>query len=128
VRHLLDTQALLWWMADAPQLSAAARSAIASSVNQSLVSAASGWGISVRYRLGRLGLLRAPERLVPHHLTLNGFDVLPVTLAHALGVGQLPLHHRDPFDRMLIAQSVIEKLPLITRDPAFSACDVEVLW
>lgn len=128
MRYLLDTHALLWWITGSPQLSDEARRLIGATENEILVSAVSGWEISVKYQLGKLKATRPPERLIPHHVSANGFGVLPVTLAHGLQVHQLPLHHRDPFDRMLIAQSMLEKLPLITCDAAFSAYDVEVRW
>jgi PIN domain nuclease of toxin-antitoxin system len=98
VRFLLDTHALLWWIADAPQLSAGARRLIEAADHEILVSAVSGWEISVKYQLGKLQLARPPEQLIPHHVDKNGFVVLPVSLAHALQVRRLPLHHRDPFD------------------------------
>ena len=128
MRFLLDTHALLWWIADAPELSAGARRLMEAADHEILVSAVSGWEISVKYQLGKLELAGPPEDLIPRHVAENGFAVLPVSLAHGLQVCRIPLHHRDPFDRMLIAQSQLERVPLISRDPAFAAYDVEVLW
>ena len=82
----------------------------------------------MKYQLGELELAGPPEDLISRRVAENGFVVPPVSLAHGLQVRRIPLHHRDPFDRVLIAQSQLERVPLISRDPAFVACDVEALW
>ncbi len=122
MRLLLDTHALLWWLAD-EGLTADARAAIAAGHNQVLVSAASAWEIAIKRALGRLS---APEDLLDQ-LAASGFDHLPIALRHALAVSDLPAHHRDPFDRMLIAQAMVEGLTVVTRDRRFSAYPVAVL-
>ncbi|MCB0915734.1 MAG: type II toxin-antitoxin system VapC family toxin [Actinobacteria bacterium] len=122
MRLLLDTHALLWWLADAP-LSTVARDLIADPTNVVYVSAASGWEISVKTALGKLV---APDDL-ESSLTDCNFDSLPISFSHALAAGRLPPHHRDPFDRMLIAQAQHEGLTLITRDPRFEPYDVTTL-
>lgn len=122
MRLLLDTHALLWWLAD-EGLAADARAAIAAGDNQVLVSAASAWEIAIKRALGRLS---APEDLLDQ-LAASGFDHLPIALRHALAVSDLPAHHRDPFDRMLIAQAMVEGLTVVTRDRRFSAYPVAVL-
>lgn len=119
MRLLLDTYALLWWLADAP-LSTVARDLIADPSNPVYVSAASGWEISVKQALGKL---TAPNDL-QSAVTDCHFDLLPITFADAVAAGRLPSHHRDPFDRMLIAQTQHEGLTLITRDPQFTPYDV----
>ncbi len=122
MRLLLDTHALLWWLAD-EGLAADARAAIAAGDNQVLLSAASAWEIAIKRALGRLS---APEDLLDQ-LAASGFDHLPIALRHALAVSDLPAHHRDPFDRMLIAQAMVEGLTVVTRDRRFSAYPVAVL-
>jgi PIN domain nuclease of toxin-antitoxin system len=111
VKLLLDTHALLWWLADDPRL---ARSAAASIADAELVavSAASAWEIAIKQATGTL---EGPDDL-PAEMATNGFTELPVTVAHAAAAGALPPHHADPFDRMLIAQARLEGLTLVTRD------------
>jgi PIN domain nuclease of toxin-antitoxin system len=122
VRLLLDTHALLWWLADDP-LSDEATGCIADPGNAVAVSAASAWEISVKSALGKLRF----EGSIVDHVEASGFDPLPVSLRHAERAGALPLHHRDPFDRMLVAQAQAEGMVLVTRDVAFGAYDVELL-
>ena len=120
---LLDTHALLWWLADDPRLPSAAAAVIADTGNQVIVSAASAWEIAIKKAVGRLDV---PDDL-PDVLDASGFDGLPITMSHALAAGSLPRHHDDPFDRMLIAQSHTERLILITVDRRFSRYDVDLL-
>lgn len=123
MRLLLDTHAVLWWQADDRRLSAPARRAIATA-DIVWVSAASGWEVAVKAALGRL---RADE---PFAVTVaaDDFTALPVTLAHAARLQALPSHHADPFDRMLVAQAMVEGATLVTRDAALGAYGVPVLW
>ena len=111
MRLLLDTHALLWWLADDARLDQSAADAIAGAEFVA-VSAASAWEIGIKQSLGKL---TGPKDL-PAELVANGFTELPVTVAHALAAGALPAHHSDPFDRMLVAQSRLEGLALVTRD------------
>ncbi len=121
---LLDTHALLWWLSDDPALKAEARQAIGQASNTIYVSAASAWEISIKKALGKLD---APNDL---HAALlaNDFEALPITLIHATSAGQLPRHHDDPFDRMLIAQARAEQLTLVTHDTIFRAYGIPVIW
>lgn len=123
MKLLLDTPALLWWLGDDPQLGAAARSAIANGGNTVFVSAASAWEIEIKRALGKL---RAPDNLAG---TLAGerFLELPVSFAHAAALRGLPALHRDPFDRMLVAQATVERLTIVTADPVFARYQVAVL-
>jgi len=105
---LLDTHALLWWLADDIRLADAARAAIADSANDAFVSAASAWEIAIKARLGKVSM---PDDL-GEQLAANSFTPLPVQLTHALAVRHLPDHHRDPFDRLLVAQAQVEGLTL----------------
>ena len=128
MRLLLDTHALVWWWTDDPRLPAAARVAIANPVGVVFVSAASAWEIATKHRLGKW-----PEvaRLIAEYASLlrrSRFQALPIGMEHALRAGGLPGPHRDPFDRMLIAQAGLESLPVITADPVFAAYGVPVIW
>jgi PIN domain nuclease of toxin-antitoxin system len=120
---LLDAHAILWWLADDPTLATAARSAIADPTNDVLVSAASIWEIAIKRAIGKLvapdGLVEACEAV--------GFDVLPILGSDAERAGALPLHHRDPFDRMLVAQAQRVGAFIVSRDAAFDAYDAPVL-
>jgi PIN domain nuclease of toxin-antitoxin system len=120
---LLDAHTLLWWLADDPELSGAARQAIADPATDVLVSAATVWEIGIKRRLGKL---EAPSDLIAA-IETSGFDGLPVLLADGDRAAGLPLHHRDPFDRMLVAQALRLDAVIVTRDVAFGAYDVETL-
>jgi PIN domain nuclease of toxin-antitoxin system len=122
VRLLLDTHSLLWWLADDHRLSPEMRGAVADT-EVVLVSTASAWEISFKKALGKLA---APDDL-PSQLVRHQFTVLPIHLSHAVRYGDLPLIHRDPFDRMLVAQAQVEGLTIVTRDPAIAAYEVDVL-
>lgn len=128
MRALLDTHVLLWWLFDDPTLSRRARRVIADPGNEILVSSASAWEISTKYRLGKLPEAEEAVKHLPLLLRRSRMIVLPITLEHALQAGALPGPHRDPFDRMLIAQSRLEKLPLLTSDPVFRNYKVRTLW
>jgi PIN domain nuclease of toxin-antitoxin system len=121
---LLDTHTLLWWLADDPALSAAAQTAIAAGPTQVFVSAASAWEMSIKRALGKLDI---PDNLEAE-LAAHRFQVLPITVAHALVAGGLPRHHGDPFDRMLIAQAQLHQLTVVTHDPRFQLYGIPILW
>lgn len=128
MKYLLDTCALLWWWSSPENLSRPAREAIQNSDNEIFVSAASAWEISTKTRIGRLaggeGLLKTWEK----RLLEDGFQELAITSGHARKAGLLPGEHRDPFDRMLAAQSLLENLPLVTCDPLLAPFGVVVFW
>lgn len=128
MRYLLDTHALLWWMTDDPQLSSRARKLIADERNNILVSAASAWEIATKHRLGKLPIAAVAIPSFNELVVADGFEHLPVTYLHALRAGSFQIEHRDPFDRMLAAQSALEAAPLITRDPVFAAFGVNTVW
>lgn len=123
MRLLLDTHVLLWWLADDPTLSPAARKAIARAEAEVAVSAASAWEISIKRELGKL---RAPDDL-ELQLTRHSFQALPITITHALLAASLPRHHDDPFDRMLVAQARLEGMTLVTRDPRLGLYGIPTL-
>ena len=128
MKVLLDTHTFLWWITDSPRLSARAREVIRDSNNELFFSAASGWEIAIKAQLGRLQLPDNLEQFIVEQLSLNIILVLPIQLRHALHVYTLPQHHRDPFDRMLVAQSQVENLPILTTDPQIAQYDVETIW
>ena len=121
--YLLDTHVLLWWLAEPERLSAEATRAIADGANKLYFSAAGAWEMAIKKTLGRLDY---PGNL-PEVLAANRIEPLPVTLAHALAVADLPLHHRDPFDRIQIAQARLEGLTIVTRDPEFGMYGVPLV-
>ena len=128
MRLLLDTHALLWWLFDDPELSETARQHIRDAHNEVLVSSASAWEISTKHRLGKL-----PEavKAVKHFrelIRLSRMEELPITIEHALTAGAFAVLHRDPFDRMLAAQTQHEGVALVTSDPAFAQFAVDVVW
>ena len=126
--YLLDTHVLLWWLFDDPKLSGTARDIIQAPDNTILVSSASGWEISTKHRLGKLPHAGEAVRHLPSLLLKSRMTVLSITMEHALAAGALPGRHRDPFDRMLIAQGQIEGLPIVTSDRVFQQYSVELVW
>jgi PIN domain nuclease of toxin-antitoxin system len=127
VKLLLDTQVWLWMQASPERLVAKVRRRIVDPATELLLSAASIWEMSIKYQLGKLPLPAAPRVYVPDRLQRHGVSVLPVGAEHALLVGELPRYHRDPFDRLIIAQGVTEQVPIVTADAHFSKYDVELL-
>jgi PIN domain nuclease of toxin-antitoxin system len=123
-RLLVDTHALLWWLTDDPGLSATARDALADPTNDVRVSTASLWEIAVKRALGKL---TAPGDL-PDQIEAAGFAWLSIHAEHAWKVRDLPGHHRDPFDRLLVAQALVEGMPVVSADTRFGAYGVETRW
>lgn len=128
MKVLLDTHAFLWWITGDRQVSDRARAIIEDPDNVLLLSAASAWEIAIKAQTGRLPLPDVPARLVPQEMAANAIEGLPVSVEHALLVHDLPLLHRDPFDRLLVAQSRSEKIPILTVDPMISQYGVETIW
>jgi PIN domain nuclease of toxin-antitoxin system len=129
VRLLLDTHALLWWVFADSKLSRRARTAIEDDVeNQVFVSAASAWEIATKYRIGKLPNAAVVADDVPGTLVEEGFSELSVSVRHAQRAGALVGHHQDPFDRMLIAQAMLDDLTLVSNERAFDAYCVKRLW
>ena len=128
MRVLLDTHTLLWWLDGDRRLSRRARDVIAAADNSVLVSAASAWEISTKVRLGKLpGAIEVAAEL-PAILLQQNFEPLPITIVHALRAGNLPGPHRDPFDRMLIAQAQDEDVALVSNERLFDAYGVRRVW
>ena len=128
MKILLDTHTFLWWITDSPQLSATARGLIGDGHNTLYWSAASSWEVSIKYALGRLPLPETPEIFLPPELAVNRLESLPIIDAHAFQSGLLPPHHRDPFDRMLVAQAQVESLVLLSADKKMEPYDVTLRW
>ncbi|MEZ4837309.1 MAG: type II toxin-antitoxin system VapC family toxin [Caldilineaceae bacterium] len=128
MRVLLDTHVFLWWIANDPQLSSVARQLVTDPQTEPLLSTVSGWEIAIKSGLGRLNLSEDLQTFVAEQLRINTIRVLPIEMGHALHVYTLPHHHRDPFDRMLVAQSQVEKIPIVTRDPLIARYAVNVIW
>jgi PIN domain nuclease of toxin-antitoxin system len=127
MKLLLDTHAFLWFVAGDERLSRRARRAMEASDAELLLSAASVWEMAIKARLGRLELPCSVEEYVAEKVA-GGFSVLSVDWPHAAAVERLPLHHRDPFDRLLAAQALTERLPLVSSDPVFRSYGVKVVW
>ena len=125
---LLDTHAVIWWWLDSPRLSPEARRVISAGDEQVFVSAVSGIEIAIKFRIGKLGEFGAPASRFPTLMAENRFTGLDVTTAHALRAGLLPGEHRDPFDRLIAAQALIENLTVITRDPVFADFGCKTVW
>jgi PIN domain nuclease of toxin-antitoxin system len=128
MRLLLDTCTFLWMVGKPEVLSTRARGALEDGAHVLHLSAISSFEIAVKVALGKLSLRDSPEALVPREMLRNGIVPLLLDHAHALRVHALPMHHSDPFDRLLIAQAQIERLTIVTPDPAFAAYGVAVLW
>jgi PIN domain nuclease of toxin-antitoxin system len=128
VRLLVDTCTFLWIVGGAKDLSPRARQAFADPANEALLSAVSAWEIAVKYRLGRLPLPAHPDAFVPAQRTAHGLEALPIDEEAALQVAKLPDHHRDPFDRMLVAQAIVGGLVLLTPDDHIREYPVRTLW
>jgi PIN domain nuclease of toxin-antitoxin system len=128
VRLLLDTHTFLWFVMGDARLSARARALIEDRGNERLLSLASLWEMAIKHRLGKLSLTEPFDTLIPGQLDLTGVRLLDIRFSHITVVSALPLHHRDPFDRMLIAQAIIEESPLLSADSAFDAYRVTRIW
>ncbi len=126
MRLLLDTHVWLW-LQDEPERLGRALPLMEDPANELLLSAASSWEIAIKWQLGKLGLPEAPDVYVPDRLVTSGVVPLPVEHAHSLATAHLPAHHRDPFDRLLVAQAVAEDAALVTADDALRVYDVELV-
>ncbi len=128
MRVLLDTHAFIWWVIDDSQLSNAARECIANPDNDVFLSVASAWEIVIKVNIGKLILPEPPLVYIPSRLSSNQFESLPIQLNHVLQVAALPNHHRDPFDRILVAQSQVEQMPILTIDNLIAQYSVSIVW
>jgi PIN domain nuclease of toxin-antitoxin system len=125
---LLDTHVFIWWITDSPLLSKKSKKLIGDIKNRLYFSVASAWEISIKAGLGKITFDEPLETYLPSQLAKNAIELLPIQLADAIKTGQLPNHHRDPFDRLLIAQSLNGDLPIISNDPLFKKYGGKVIW
>jgi PIN domain nuclease of toxin-antitoxin system len=128
MKILLDTHAFLWMITDDGRLSNTARQAFMDSENTLFLSAASLWEICVKKSIGKLSLRSDWLQTIQEEIKINAIQWLPIEIPHCAAVAELPFHHRDPFDRMLIAQALVENMRLLSRDSLFSAYDIERVW
>ena len=129
MRLLLDTHAFLWFVQGSTTLSNKARILIEDPANQPLLSMASLREMAIKLSLGKLSFTQSFETFVPQQMRANGIALLDIRLRHVASVANLPFHHRDPFDRLLIAQAIVEQLPLLSADPAFATYSmIKCLW
>jgi PIN domain nuclease of toxin-antitoxin system len=128
VKLLLDTHALIWWMEDSPRLPGPARAVIADTGNTVLVSAASAWEITTKHRLGRLPMSDVVVRDLAAQVQAEGFAMMDISFRHACLAGSMAQDHRDPFDRMLIAQALAEGMALVSNEAAFDGFGVTRVW
>lgn len=128
MRLLLDTHALLFWISDPSKLGPNATRAIKDRENEILWSIASTWEVSIKVGLGKLVLPGPVDEVIPEELNRHGFTLLPIEHAHVMAVAKLPMHHRDPFDRLLVAQAFAEGVALVSKDSLISPYGIGILW
>lgn len=124
---LIDTHCWLWWLSEPESLGQAALSLLRHAENTILLSPVSSWEIAIRHSIGRLPLPEKPEEFVSSRMERDGLISLPIHHSHTLKTADLPFHHNDPFDRLLIAQAIVEEIPIMTADSKFDLYDVEVI-
>jgi len=128
VKLLLDTHSFIWSLTQPDRLSATARSLLSSRQNDVLLSTVVVWEIAIKAALGKLPVQPHIRSWLPKYIQALGYRVLPVDLSHAVALEDLPAHHRDPFDRLLIAQARVEQATLVSRDAILARYDVPVIW
>ena len=128
MKLLLDTHAFIWWASASAKLPPAVRAEVSDPANTLLLSVISVWEMQIKIQLGKLKASRPLPDLVEHHVRVNRMHILPVSLEHVLALDTLPAHHKDPFDRLLIAQAMVEDVLLVSGDPVFSGYPIKLLW
>ncbi|MGR8935985.1 MAG: type II toxin-antitoxin system VapC family toxin [Gammaproteobacteria bacterium] len=128
MKLLLDTHVFLWANNEFEQLSSTATVLLSSGEHDLYLSIATPWEIQIKHQLGKLRLTRPVKEMVDKNLEENGIQLLPFTLAHICRLDKLPLHHKDPFDRIIIAQALLEDMAVVTVDQAFTDYSVPVIW
>ena len=128
MRLLLDTHTFLWFLEDSAQLSSMAKALIEDGGNDVYISIGSLWEMAIKISLGKLSVSQPFEIFIPEQLTANDMTLLPIAVEHTVALITLPFHHRDPFDRLLIAQSLVTSMPIVGADTAFDAYGVQRLW
>ena len=128
MKLLLDTHAFLWLVSGDARLSATARKHFLNNDNELFLSSVSGFEIAIKHELGKLALSEPPATFIERRMQNNALQELPMRMVHTYGLAELPRHHRDPFDRLLIVQAIGEDLPILTADAAFAAYPVKTIW
>ena len=128
MKLLLDTHTFIWWDSDPKKLSAAALALCSDSANQLVLSVTSLWEMQVKRQLGKLDLRLPLAEIVAHQRETNSVSILPIIQEHVLALEELPSHHKDPFDRLLVAQAMVEGATLVSADPVLRSYPVEVQW
>lgn len=128
MKAILDTHVLLWWVTNDPQLSPTVRDIITDVNNTLYVSVASSWEIIIKAKTGKLPLPEPPPQFIQACLTANSFESLAIDLSHALQIHHLSDHHKDPFDRILIAQAQVENIPILTIDHLIVQYPIQTIW
>ncbi len=127
MKFIIDTHTFLWFINDSPQLSINAKSLLESD-NDLLLSIVSLWEIAIKISIGKLTIPHTYEEFIPQQVKINDIEILPISVAHLATVTMLPLHHRDPFDRLLIAQTITEKVSIISADKVFDSYSTTRIW
>ena len=128
MRHLLDTHSFLWFVLDDPNLSALAKSIIIDPANDILISPATYWEMAIKVGKQKLDLKATYDEFMNRGITGNDFEILPIEVRHAATLTALPFHHKDPFDRMLVAQAKVEQIPIVSIDSALDAYGITRVW
>jgi PIN domain nuclease of toxin-antitoxin system len=128
MKYLVDTHCFLWWLTDDSRLSAPARSAMQRTDAQVFLSVASLWEIMIKVSIGKLVFPQDARRYLSRHLTKTGIQLLPIQASHTFELASMQQIHRDPFDRMLVAQSLVEAIPIITKDEVIRRYPVKTIW
>lgn len=128
MKVLLDTCAFLWLVTDDPKLSPLAKDIFLDSANELLLSAATGFEITIKYSLGKLHLTEPPKEFISNRIQANALTELPITMNHTYALQNLPLHRKDPFERLLVAQAIVNKIPILSSDEPLSAYGITRLW
>jgi PIN domain nuclease of toxin-antitoxin system len=128
MRLLLDTHAFIWWDSAPNKLPSQILALFQDQANEIIISVASIWEMQIKSQLGKLELKLPLEEIINTQQQTNNVQVLPITLAHVLALDGLPMHHRDPFDRLLVAQTNVEEVVLVSRDKIFEQYSVKLLW
>ncbi len=128
MKLLLDTHTFIWFVIDSPKLSVTLRELIEDENNEKLLSTASVWEMAIKHSSGKLGLGQPFRVFVEQQTSLNSIDLLNIDLAHINVVASLPFHHRDPFDRLLVAQAMVEQIPILSADSTFDTYPIRRFW
>jgi len=128
MKLLWDTHTFLWFISGNSMLSSTARSLIESQGAENTLSMASVWELAIKHSIGKLSLSQPFESLIPQQIAINGIEILPIKMEHVSEVANLTLHHKDPFDRLIIAQAIVEKIAIVSSDTLFDSYPVTRLW